>query len=83
MRKLMILAATAFAMAAAPTIASAQQAAPKRAAATEVQPAGEQVDGSDLRGKGYILPVIIVIGIIAALYLLIDDNDGEAFPVSP
>ena len=78
MRKFIMLAATSVALAAAPAIAAA---APARAA--EVQPASEQVDGSDLRGKGYILPVIVVIGIIAALYLLINDNEGEAFPTSP
>lgn len=72
---------TALAIAAAPTIASAQRAAaPARTA--EVQRADEAVDGEMLRGKGYILPVLVVIGIIAALYLLIDE-DEVALPVSP
>ncbi len=81
MRKFLV-AAAAVAMAAAPAIASAQQAAaPARAA--EVQPASEQVDGSDLKGRrGFILPVLLVIGIIAALYLTIDEDEQD-FPVSP
>ena len=75
-------AMTALAIAAAPTVASAQQAAaPARSA--EVQPAGESVDGSELKGRrGYILPLIFVIGLVAALYLLIDE-DEVVLPVSP
>jgi hypothetical protein len=80
MRKLLV-AATAIAMTAAPAIASAQQAAAP-ARASEVQPASEQVEGDALRGKGYILPLIVVIGIIAALYLMIDDHEVD-LPVSP
>lgn len=80
MRHLVIL--TVAAIAAAPAIASAQPAAAARAPAAEVQPAGEQAEGGELRGKGYILPLLIVIGIIAALYLLIDDHDVD-IPVSP
>ena len=79
MRRLLGTAA-ALALASAPAIASAQQAAPARSA--EVQPANEDVAGSELKKSGYILPLILVIGVIAALYLLIDDNEQD-FPVSP
>lgn len=83
MRKLFVSAAAAIALAAAPAIASAQQAAPAaRPATSEVQPAAEQVEGSELRTKGYILPLLLVIAVIAALYLTIDNNDPD-LPVSP
>ena len=62
-----IIAATAsVALMAAPTVAAAQTSA---AATTEVAPAGENVQGSELRG-GFIIPLIalvaIILGIIAA-----------------
>ncbi|HEY5724295.1 MAG TPA: hypothetical protein VIT45_18440 [Allosphingosinicella sp.] len=79
MRHLVILAAAA--IAAAPTIVSAQPAA-ARAPAAEIRPAAEQAEGGELRGKGFILPLLVVIGIIAALYLLIDDHEVD-IPVSP
>ena len=81
MRKFLVTAATAIAMTAAPTIASAQAAAPA-SAPTEVQPASEEVDGSALRNRGFILPVLVVIGAVLALYLLIDE-DEVTLPVSP
>ena len=81
MRKYLVTAATAIAMTAAPTIASAQAAAPA-SAPTEIQPASEEVDGSELRTRGFILPVLLVIGAILALYLLIDE-DEVVLPVSP
>jgi hypothetical protein len=84
MRKLLVIAATSFAIAAAPTIASAQQAAARSPAlAAEVQPASEEVEGSELNLRtGFILPLLVVAGIILALLLLIDENK-EDFPVSP
>ena len=66
-----LIAATAsVALMATPTIAAAQQAAPRTA--TEVAPANEKVsDGSELRG-GFIIPLIaiiaIILGIIAATH---------------
>jgi hypothetical protein len=75
-----LIAATAsVALMATPTIASAQQA---RAATTEVAPAGENVQGQELRG-GFIIPLIaliaIILGIIAATR---GNNDGD-LPHSP
>ena len=74
-----IIAATAsVALMAAPTMAAAQTSA----AATEVAPAGENVQGSELRG-GFIIPIIaliaIILGIIAATR---GNNDGD-LPHSP
>jgi hypothetical protein len=74
-----IIAATAsVALMAAPTMAAAQTSA----AATEVAPAGENVQGSELRG-GFIIPLIalvaIILGIIAATR---GNNDGD-LPHSP
>ena len=83
MRKFIVSAATALALAAAPAVASAQAAAPASApAASEIQPASEDVTGSELRTRGFILPLLVVIGIIAALYLSIDEDEID-FPVSP
>lgn len=83
MRKLFVTAATSIAMAAAPTIASAQQAAtsaPARAA--EVQPASEEAEGNELKMRGFILPLLLVVAIIVALSFMID-KDEEAIPTSP
>ena len=84
MRKLLVMAATSLAIAAAPTIASAQQAAATSLArAGEVQPASEEVDGSELfKRGGFILPLLVVVGIILALLLMIDEEKPD-FPVSP
>ena len=64
-----LIAATAsVALMTTPTLAAAQQAAP--VATTEVAPAGENVNGSELRG-GFIIPLIalvaVILGLIAAL----------------
>ena len=84
MRKLLVMAATSFALAAAPTIATAQRTAmPPPAAAAEVQPAGEQVEGSELKGrKGFVLPLLILVGIILAL-LLTQKDEKQIIPTSP
>jgi hypothetical protein len=78
------MAATSLAIVAAPTIASAQQAAatsPVRAA--EVQPASEEAEGSELfKRRGFILPLLVVVGIILALLLTIDEEKQD-FPTSP
>ena len=84
MRRLLVTAATAMAMAAAPTIASAQSAsAPAPAGMTEVQPAGEDLDGSELKGrKGFILPLLVLVAIILAL-LLTQKDEKQVIPTSP
>jgi hypothetical protein len=66
-----LFAATAsVALMATPTIAAAQQAAPT-SATSEISPAGDKADGSELRG-GFIIPLIalvaIILGIIAATH---------------
>jgi hypothetical protein len=75
-----LLAATAsVALMATPTIAAAQQAAAPTAA-TEVAPAGEKVDGSELRG-GFIIPLIAVVAII--LGVLAATHKSHDLPHSP
>ena len=63
-----LIAATAsVALMAAPTMAMEQSsAAASAAAATEVAPAGETVEGEQLRG-GWIIPLIALIAIILGL----------------
>jgi glycerol uptake facilitator-like aquaporin len=65
-----IAAATSVALMASPAVASAAEtASTARAATTEVAPAGENVQGNELRG-GFIIPLIaliaIILGILAA-----------------
>ena len=76
----LIAATTSVALMVAPTMAAAQTTA--SAASTEVAPAGENVQGSELRG-GFIIPLIaliaIILGIIAATR---GNNDGD-LPHSP
>ena len=86
MRKFLVTAATAVAMAAAPTIASAQRASAPAptAAVTDVQPSSEQVDGNEL-GKirgGFLLPLAILVAIILAL-LLTQKSENQDLPTSP
>jgi hypothetical protein len=75
-------AATAVALVAAPTVASAQAAA-KPVAATQVAPAVEDVDGSELRGRrgGFIIPLIAVVLVILAIIIIVKDDDES--PVTP
>ena len=80
----LIAAASAVALAAAPTVASAQAAAPTVAAqSVAVAPAGEDVEGSELRG-GFIIPLVAVIlialGLCIATNICSTDRD---LPVSP
>jgi len=68
-----ITAAATVALMAAPTVAAAQSAA--------IEPAGESVEGSELRG-GFIIPLIaliaIILGILAATHG--EDNDPPTSP---
>jgi hypothetical protein len=84
MRRLLVTAATALAMAAAPTVASAQRAStPAPASATEVQPSSEEADGSEIFGrKDFILPLLLLVGVILALTLTLKDETQE-IPTSP
>jgi glycerol uptake facilitator-like aquaporin len=77
-----IIAATvSVALMATPAVAAAQTASATRAATTEVAPAGETVDGSQLRG-GFIIPLIALIAIILGILAATHDNDGD-LPHSP
>ncbi|HEY1604140.1 MAG TPA: hypothetical protein VGF77_00910 [Allosphingosinicella sp.] len=78
--KSIVIAAASIALMAAPTVAAAQRAAP-RAAAAEVNPAGESVDGSELRG-GFILPLIGIAAIVAII-ILATRHHHHNLPTSP
>jgi glycerol uptake facilitator-like aquaporin len=74
-------AATSVALMATPVVASAAEtAATARAATTQVAPADENVDGSELRG-GFIIPLIALIAII--LGILAATHNGGKTPNSP
>ena len=77
-----IFAATAsVALMAAPTMAAAQTSAATAKATTEVAPAGENVQGSELRG-GFIIPLIALIAIILGILAATHNDDGD-LPHSP
>jgi hypothetical protein len=74
-----IIAATAsVALMAAPTVAAAQTSS---AATTEVAPAGENVQGSELRG-GFIIPLIALVAIILGIIAATRGNNDD-LPHSP
>jgi glycerol uptake facilitator-like aquaporin len=76
-----IFAATAsVALMVAPTMAAAQSSA-AAARGAEVSPAGESVNGSELRG-GFIIPLIALIAIILGI-LAATHNDDDNLPTSP
>jgi len=83
MLKLLVSAATAAALASAPAIATAQTQAAPAAQSSEVQPASEQDEGSELRRRGFILPLLGVVAVIVLIYLLTRKDKDEACPVSP
>ena len=72
-------ATTSVAMMVAPTMAAAQSTAP--AAATEVAPGDETVQGSELRG-GFIIPLIALVAIILGIIAATRGNDNN-LPHSP
>ena len=77
-----IFAATAsVALMAASTMASAQTTAATAKATTEVAPAGENVQGSELRG-GFIIPLIALIAIILGILAALDKGNND-LPHSP
>jgi hypothetical protein len=81
----LITAATSIALITAPTVAAAQTTSATGASAThEVAPAGETVDGEQLRG-GFIIPLIALIAIILGLCVGTDicGGDNDDLPHSP
>jgi hypothetical protein len=66
------LAATS--LAAAPAVAAARPAA--MPSTSEIAPAGESVDGEQIRG-GFLLPLAIIIAIILGVILLTGDDGGQ------
>lgn len=82
MLKFLVSAGTAIALAIAPTAIAAQAQPTPGPKASEVQPANEQAEGSELR-RGFILPLIGVVAVIVLIYLLTRKDKDEAFPTSP
>ncbi len=81
----LIAAATSLALVTAPTVAAAQTTAATVASATqEVAPAGETVNGEQLRG-GWIIPLIALIAVILGLCVGTDicGGDDDDLPTSP
>jgi hypothetical protein len=78
-----IAAVTAVALSATPTMAAASSAA-AAARPTQVAPAEENVEGSELRG-GWIIPLIALIAIILGICAATDicGDDEEDLPPSP
>ena len=75
MLKKTLVAAAAFSLAASPVLAQAQTA--------PVEPAQEQVDGSELRGRGTILPLLALTAIILAILALTNTWPFDEDPESP
>jgi hypothetical protein len=81
----LIAAAASVALMTAPTVALAQTSAQASAAAAqEVAPADETVEGEQLRG-GFIIPLIALIAIILGLCAATDicGGDDDDIPTSP
>ena len=80
----LVAAATAVALSASPAVAAANSAAAASVAASQIAPADESVEGSELRRGGFIIPLLaiiaIILGILAATGNL--ENDRET-PRSP
>lgn len=73
-------AATAVALAAAPAVAASNNAAAAAAAATQIAPAAETVEGSELRG-GFVIPLLAIALVILGIIVLVDDDeDGRVSP---
>jgi hypothetical protein len=82
--KKLMTAASAVALIAAPTVATAQTASSAPAA---MEPAGESVEGSEQRGRGrfggWFVPLVVVIVIILGIIIFVQDNDEDGPPTSP
>lgn len=68
----LVAAGAALALMATPTVTAAQAAAP-----TEVAPAAEAAEGSELRG-GFLIPVAAIVLAIIVYFAFIDDNEPES-----
>jgi len=75
MLKKTLMAAAAFSLAVSPAIAQSQ--------AAPVQPADESVEGSELRGRGVLLPGLAVVAIILAILALTNTWPFDEDPQSP
>ena len=69
--KKLIGAVAAAALALSPTLAAAQNAP------VEVAPAAEEAEGDQIRG-GFILPLLVIVAAVLAVYLLTDDDAPES-----
>lgn len=76
MRKSVLAVAAAISMIGTSSGALAQSAAPLSVAA-HVRAGADMEDSSDYRG-GIIIPTLVVIAIIAAIYVLTKDGDPES-----
>ena len=72
----LIAAALAVALAVTPTVASATQAAAASRSATEIAPATESVEGSELRG-GFIIPLAVIIAVILGILALTSGDEDQ------
>lgn len=75
MLKKILVAAAALSLAAGPVLAQAR--------AAPIQPAQEEVEGSELRGRGTILPLLAVTAIILAILALTNTWPFDDEPESP
>jgi hypothetical protein len=75
------MAVASVALMATPTIAAAQRAA-ATTTTTEVAQAGENVNGSEMRG-GFILPLIGVAALILVIVLATRHHHHNTLPTSP
>jgi hypothetical protein len=82
MLKFLVSAGTAIALATAPTVVAAQAQPAPASKASEVQPADEQAEGSELR-TGFILPLVAIVAVVVLIYLVTRKKGDEAFPTSP
>jgi phosphotransferase system glucose/maltose/N-acetylglucosamine-specific IIC component len=82
MFKLLVSAGTAIALATAPAVATAQSQPAPDTRSSQVDPASEEVEGSQVRG-GFILPLLGIIAAIVAIYLLTKKDKDEVVPISP
>ena len=72
----LIAAATAVALSATPAVAAANNAGRASTAVAQVAPANESVDGDELRGRGFIIPLLAIIAIILGILAATGELDG-------